>query len=135
MRIRPRAFTLIEVMLAVAIFAFAVVGFAVALNDVLGVNSEMMRTAQRRQAIESVAAQILAVSKELTETGWNQLPDWGSEETWTLWQKVERVEARLAGANGADLPPLGPWWQVSLRAQNEKGEVVDRVSFILWRAQ
>jgi prepilin-type N-terminal cleavage/methylation domain-containing protein len=39
MNTETRGFTLIEVMLAVAIFAFAVVGFGVALNDVLGVNS------------------------------------------------------------------------------------------------
>ena len=60
-------FTLIEVMLSVAIFAFAAVGFAVALNDVLGINVEMMRTSQRRQAVESLAARILAASNNLQD--------------------------------------------------------------------
>ena len=51
MRKKSSGFTLIEVMLAVAIFALAAVGFAKGLNDILGLNVEMVRTAQRRQAV------------------------------------------------------------------------------------
>ena len=131
MKNRSPGFTLIEVMLAVAIFAFAVVGFGVALNDVLGVNSEILRTAQRRQAIESVAAQILARSNNFAESGWTPVPGWGSETTWTLSQKVQPVRVNVPGPNNA-VVQMGGWWRVDLRAQDEKEKVVDQISFILW---
>ena len=63
------SFTLIEVMLAVAVFAFAAVGFAVALNEVIGINVELLRTGMRRQAMESCAAKILATTNNLQPTG------------------------------------------------------------------
>lgn len=125
------AFTLIEVMLAVAIFAFAVVGFGVALNDVLGINSEILRTAQRRQAIESVAAQILARSNNFAESGWTPVPNWGSESTWTLSQATKPVLINVPGPNNTSLP-MGGWWRVDLRSLDEKEKPVDRISFLLW---
>lgn len=127
----PGGFTLIEVMLAVAIFAFAVVGFGVALNDVLGVNLEILRTAQRRQAIESAAALVLARSNNLRETAWEELPGWGSEKTWTLWQRVQPVLVNVPGPNNASLT-LGGWWRVDLEARDEKEKPADRISFLLW---
>jgi len=127
---RP-GFTLIEVMLAVAIFAFAVVGFGVALNDVLGVNSEILRTAQRRQAIESVAAQILAVSNNLVESGWSTVTGWGSGKTWTLSQRVQPILVNVTGPNNAALT-LGGWWRVDVQALDEKEKPVDRIAFLLW---
>ena len=128
---REGGFTLIEVMLAVAIFAFAVVGFGVALNDVLGVNSEILRTAQRRQAIESVAAQILARSNNFSEIGWTLVPGWGSEKTWTLWQRVQPVLVNVPGPNNAALT-LGGWWRVDLEARDDREKTVDRIGFLLW---
>lgn len=124
-------FTLIEVMLAVAIFAFAVVGFGVALNDVLGVNSEILRTAQRRQAIESVAAQILARSNNFSETGWTEVPGWGSAKTWTLSQRVQPVLVNVAGPNNTALT-LGGWWRIELQALDEQEKPLDRIAFLLW---
>ena len=124
-------FTLIEVMLAVAIFAFAVVGFGVALNDVLGVNSDILRTAQRRQAIESVAAQVLARSNNFAETGWVPVAGWGSPKTWTLSQRIQPVLVEVAGPNNAVLP-LGGWWRVELQALDEKEKPLDRIAFLLW---
>ena len=129
-RARP-GFTLIEVMLAVAIFAFAVVGFGVALNDVLGVNSEILRTAQRRQAIESVAAQILARSNNFAESGWTPVPGWGSEKTWTISQRVQPVLVNVPGPNNVSMP-LGGWWRVDLQALDENENPVDRIAVILW---
>lgn len=131
MRSNPGGFTLIEVMLAVAIFAFAVVGFGVALNDVLGVNSEILRTAQRRQAIESVAAQILARSNNFAETGWTEVPGWGSAKTWTLSQRVQPVLVNVAGPNNAALT-LGGWWRIELQALDEQEKPLDRIAFLLW---
>ena len=69
MRKKAGGFTLIEVMLAVAIFAFAAIGFAAALNDVLGINLELLRSGGRRQAVESLAAQILASTNNLQASG------------------------------------------------------------------
>lgn len=131
MRSNPGGFTLIEVMLAVAIFAFAVVGFGVALNDVLGVNSEILRTAQRRQAIESVAAQILARSNNFAETGWTEVPGWGSAKTWTLSQRVQPVLVNVAGPNNPALT-LGGWWRIELQALDEQEKPLDRIAFLLW---
>ena len=128
---RAPAFTLIEVMLAVAIFAFAVVGFSVALNDILGVNSEILRTAQRRQAIESAAARVLAFSNNLSESGWTPVPGWGSEKTWTLAQRVQPVLVNVPGPNNAVMP-MGGCWQVDLQALDERKKPVDRVSVLLW---
>jgi len=128
---RGGGFTLIEVMLAVAIFAFAVVGFGVALNDVLGVNTEILRTAQRRQAMESLAAQILARSNNFVESGWTVVPGWGSEKTWTLWQRVQPVLVNVPGPNNAALT-LGGWWRVDLEARDEKEKALDRIGFLLW---
>jgi prepilin-type N-terminal cleavage/methylation domain-containing protein len=131
MNTKERGFTLIEVMLAVAIFAFAVVGFGVALNDVLGVNSEILRTAQRRQAIESVAAQILARSNNFTEREWTPVPGWSPEKTWTISQRAQPVLVNIPGPNNVTVP-MGGWWRVELRAQDERQKVVDRIGFILW---
>ena len=132
MKAGTRGFTLLEVMLAVAIFAFAVVGFGVALNDVLGVNSEILRTAQRRQAIESVAAQILARSKNFQESGWTVVPGWGSEKTWTLEQQVRQLrDLQVSGPNNTSVPLSAMWWQVELRAMDENGKPVDRIAVIL----
>lgn len=132
MRVFPRAFTLIEVMLAVAIFAFAVVGFGVALNDVLGVNSEILRTAQRRQAVESVTAQILAVSNNLTQSDWAKLPGWGNEKTWTLEVQTQPVQVGVMAPNN-QVETMEGWWRVDVRALDPKGEAVDRIAVLLWR--
>lgn len=131
MKIRAGAFTLIEVMLAVAIFAFAVVGFAVALNDVLGVNSEILRTAQRRQALESAMAQILAVSNNPVPSEWATVPGWDREKTWTLHSQVRPVVLEVPGPNNVTLP-LGGWFRVDLEARDAKEIPVDRISVILW---
>jgi len=137
MKAPSRSFTLIEVMLAVAIFAFAVVGFGVALNDVLGVNSEILRTAQRRQAIESVAALILASTNNLQESEkWQEIQFPGSaEDTWTLEQWVRPVETiNVAGPNNVSIPVTG-WWQVDLRALDERKRPTERIGFLLYGAR
>ena len=127
-----QGFTLIEVMLAVAIFAFAVVGFGVALNDVLGVNSEILRTAQRRQAIESVAAQILAVSNNFLQLGMEPVPGWGSEATWTVTRSVQPILLNLPAEGGMPAQTLGGWWRIDLQTQSPQGQPLDRIALLLW---
>lgn len=127
-----RGFTLIEVMLAVAIFAFAVVGFGVALNDVLGVNSEILRTAQRRQALESVAAQILAVSNNFVELGMEPVPGWGSAKTWGVSRSVQPILLNLPASGSLPAQTVGGWWRIDMQTQGSDGQVMDRIALILW---
>jgi prepilin-type N-terminal cleavage/methylation domain-containing protein len=126
------SFTLIEVMLAVAIFAFAAVGFAVALNDVLGINVEMMRTGQRRQAVESLAARILAASNNLQDRG----KQWQTEakyKTWELQSSCQMADPiLLSGTNQAANRQMQGWFLVGARAAGKKDESLDAVSFLLW---
>lgn len=136
MKRNSAGFTLIEMMLAVAIFAFAVVGFAVALNDVLGVNSEILRTAQRRQAIESAMALLLARTSNLVPSnGWEEIPEWGSETTGTLEQRVRQLETfSVSGPNNTTVQVSG-WWQVDLRALDDRKQPADRIGVILYGAR
>jgi len=131
---RP-GFTLIEVMLAVAIFAFAVVGFGVALNEVLGINAEFLQRTQRQQALDSVAAQVLAVSNNLQETGWAEVPGWGSDKTWRIFQRIQPVPVfELRGPDNTNVVLVG-WWRVELRVQTARESQAspgDRISFLLW---
>lgn len=127
-----RSFTLIEVMLAVAVFAFAAVGFAVALNDVLGINVEMMRTSQRRQAVESLAARILAASNNLQDRG----QQWQTEvkyKTWDLQSSSRQAEPIvLAGTNPAANRQIQGWFLLGVRAAGKNGDSLDAMSFLLW---
>jgi hypothetical protein len=78
-----------------------------------------------------VAAQILARSKNFQESGWTVVPGWGSEKTWTISQRAQRVLVNVPGPNNVTVPLEG-WWRVELRAQDEKEKVVDQIGFILW---
>ncbi|NBS14050.1 MAG: prepilin-type N-terminal cleavage/methylation domain-containing protein [Verrucomicrobia bacterium] len=131
MKKQTAAFTLIEVMLAVAVFAFAAVGFAIALNDVLGINVEMMRTCQRRQAVESLAARILAASNNLQDRG----KDWqpvAKYQTWELESSCRLAEPIfLTGINSPVNRQLQGWFLVGARAA-KNGESLDAVAFLLW---
>jgi prepilin-type N-terminal cleavage/methylation domain-containing protein len=128
-----RSFTLIEVMLAVAIFAFAAVGATVSLNNILAITSEASTVNQQRQAVESLAAKILASSNNLQKTGFEQEP-WPLTTNWTLWKKLEPIEppiqVTVPGTTNATRPMAG-WWLVTVRAQQKK-QVVDSVSFLVW---
>lgn len=127
-----RSFTLIEVMLAVAIFAFAAVGATVSLNNILAITSEATTINQQRQAVESLAAKILASSNNLQRTDFVQEP-WLLSTNWTLWkslQPLEPIEISMTNAPNGTRPMAG-WWQVTVRAQQGK-KVVDSVSFLIW---
>ena len=126
------SFTLIEVMLAVAVFAFAAVGFAVALNDVLGINVEMMRTSQRRQAVESLAARILAASNNFQDRG-NQWQTEAKYKTWELQSSSRLADPiTLAASNQTTYRQVQGWFLLGARAAGKNGESLDSVSFLLW---
>ena len=127
------SFTLIEVMLAVAVFAFAAVGFTVALNEVIGINVELMRTGMRRQAVESCAARILAVTNNLQRTkGFRDLEDDG---VFFLKAAVNPIEPpiELPGTNNSVAPRLmRGWWMVEIQAETKKEVPLERISFLIW---
>jgi len=127
------SFTLIEVMLAVAIFAFAAVGATVSLNNILAITSEASTVNQQRQAVESLAAKILASSNNFQPTDFVQEP-WPLSTNWTLWKKVELLDPpiQVTPPNSTNATRmLSGWWLVTVRAQQGKN-VVDTVSFLVW---
>ena len=132
MKSGSKSFTLIEVMLAVAVFAFAAVGFAVALNDVLGINVEMMRASQRRQAVESQAARILAASNSFQDRG----KEWHTEAKYKTWELQSSCRLAdpivLATSNQAANRPVQGWYLLGARALGKNGESQDEVCFLLW---
>jgi len=128
------SFTLIEVMLSVAVFAFAAVGFAVALNEVIGINVELLRTGMRRQAVESCAARILSTTNNLQPTGKEFRP---VEDDGVLFLKaaVNPIEPpiELPGTNNSMAPRLmGGWWIVEIQAETKKEVPLERISFLIW---
>ena len=137
MRKKAEGFTLIEVMLAVAIFAFAAIGFAAALNDVLGINLALLRSGGRRQAVESLAAQILASTNNLQSTG-NGFDPVSDDGTIFLTQSVTPVlppiELPYSDARPG-MRQLSGWWEVKIRAQTKKGEPLEEISFLLWQTR
>lgn len=133
MRKGAPSFTLIEVMLAVAIFAFAAVGATVSLNNILAITSEATTVNQQRQAVESLAARILASSNNLQKTDFVSEP-WPISTNWTLWKSLAPVDPPilLAVTNAPEAKrPVGGWWQVTIRAQQGKN-IVDSISFLVW---
>jgi len=121
-------------MLAVAVFAFAAVGFTVALNEVIGINVELMRTGMRRQAVESCAARILAVTNNLQRTkGFRDLEDDG---VFFLKAAVNPIDTpvELPGTNNSSTTRrLSGWWQIQIQATTKKGAQLESISFLMWQ--
>ena len=133
MRRGSPSFTLIEVMLAVAVFAFAAVGFAVALNEVIGINVELLRTGMRRQAMESCAARILATTNnlQLTGEGGQPIEDDGTILLRAVVGPMDPIQLPVPN-NSATTRPLSGWWQVEIRAETKKKDFLESISFLMW---
>ena len=134
MRRGAASFTLIEVMLSVAVFAFAAVGFAVALNEVIGINVELLRTGMRRQAVESCAARILSTTNNLQPTG-KEFRAVEDDGVLFLKAAVNPIEPpiELPGTNNSVAPRLmGGWWMVEIQAETKKEVPLERISFLIW---
>lgn len=128
------SFTLIEVMLAVAVFAFAAVGFTVALNEVIGINVELLRTGMRRQAVESCAARILAVTNNLQPTG-KEFREVEDDGVFFLKAAVNPIDPpiELPGTNNSAAPRLFTgWWEVQIQATTKKGAPLESISLLMW---
>ena len=130
-----RGFTLIEVMLAVAIFALAAVGFAVALNDVFGIQTQLIKTSQVRQAVESCAAKILATTNNLTPTGerFVEEPLFSTERFRVEISANPLVPPiQIPTPDGRGTRQMAGWWQIRVRAIGADQQRADGVSMLLW---
>jgi prepilin-type N-terminal cleavage/methylation domain-containing protein len=133
MRKKTGGFTLIEVMLAVAIFAFAAIGFAAALNDVLGINLALLRSGGRRQAVESLAAQILAMTNNVQETGNGFIPVSNDGDIFLTQRVIRLPQIELPNSNPSlGTRPLSGWYLVEIRAETKKEEPLESISFLIW---
>ena len=128
------SFTLIEVMLAVAVFAFAAVGFTVALNEVIGINVELLRTGMRRQAMESCAAKILATTNNLQPTkGFRDVEDDGVFFLKAAVSPIDPMIELRGTNNSATTRMIGGWYQVEIRAETKKKEFLESISFLMYQ--
>ena len=130
-----RGFTLIEVMLAVAIFALAAVGFAVALNDVFGIQTQLIKTSQVRQAVESCAAKILATTNNLTPTGerFVEEPLFSTERFRVEISANPLVPPiQIPTPDGRGTRQMAGWWEIRVRAIGSDQQTADGVSMLLW---
>jgi len=114
---KSEAFSLLEVMLATAVFSLAVVGLARGLGDMIGVLGDTVELQNSQRALDSAAMRILATSNRiLPRESWIPVPE--QEKGGILVrQRVERVDqVRLSPApNQMEVPVLG-WVKVRLRA-------------------
>lgn len=107
------AFTLLEMLVALAMFTMAVGGLAIALDRIFGANILIRRDAGVRQQIESLVDEAMALPVELLEQGRETEPDaLGAKYS----VRAERAELR----NGRDEELPGLWW-VTVRAEWTEG--------------
>jgi hypothetical protein len=127
------SFTLIEVMLAVAVFAIAVLGSARALEEMIGIHLELLQTGMRRQAVESCAARILATTNNPQSTGRKGQPI-GDDGTIFLWAVVTQTNSIQLPVpnNSATTRGLSGWCQVEIQARTKKEELLESISFLMW---
>lgn len=112
-----RGFSLLEVMLATAVFSLAVVGLARGLGDMIGVLGDTTRVQKSQRALDSTAMRILATSNRISpRESW--VPVLGQEKGENIIrQRVERVEGlRLSPEAGKMEVPVAGWVVVRLRA-------------------
>jgi prepilin-type N-terminal cleavage/methylation domain-containing protein len=111
--VNRRAFTLLEMLVALAMFTMAVGGLAIALDRIFGANILIRRDAGVRQQIESLVDEAMALPVELLEQGRETEPDaLGAKYS----VRAERAELR----NGRDEELPGLWW-VTVRAEWTEG--------------
>ena len=112
-----RAFSLLEVMLATAVFSLAVVGLARGLGDMIGVLGGTVALQKSQRALDSAAMRILATSNRVPPTGRISLA--GQEkEAAIICQEVKRVEGvRLPPVPGQMEAPVLGWVVVRLWAE------------------
>jgi prepilin-type N-terminal cleavage/methylation domain-containing protein len=119
-----RSFTLIEVMLAVAIFATMITGFAVALDHALAMYIDLGQISKNRRMIESAASLVLATNNNLMASGDENFPD--TNLAGVRWRTEE---VRVSLTNGEVSPPFR---KIILEIGGAKSDLgLQKMSFIL----
>lgn len=118
MKIRP-AFTLIEVMLAMAIFAVMITGFALALDQALNMYRQLGDVSRNRRLLESAAALVLATNN-------NPLPSSAQDFPGMPGVRWQIAEVKIMLTNGELQPPFR---KVVLEVEKAEGQ--KRLSLIL----
>lgn len=116
----PCAFSLLEVMVATAVFTLAVVGLARGLEDMIGVLGGAARLQTSQRELDSAAMRILATSNRISPLE-QWIPVNGQEKGANIiQQKIERVQGlRLSPAPGQMEVPVTSWVRVRLRADQD----------------
>ena len=127
---KSRAFSLLEVMLATAVFSLTVVGLARGLGDMIAVLGETAGLQQSQRDLDSAAMRILATSNRIPpRESWVPVPGQGTEGN-VIRQRVERIEqVRLSPAPGQMEVPVVGWVKVRLRA-DQNAESSEELVFL-----
>lgn len=111
-------FSLLEVLLATAIFSIAVLGLALNLDTMVGVVGGAARLQESQRALDSAALRLLATSNSLAPSDWE--PVFGQEKNEIqVKQQVKRVEeereVQIPAAPGMRPAPVRGWVVIRMR--------------------
>lgn len=115
---KPKAFTLFEMLLAMAMFVMAVGGLALAMDRIFSANVTMRRDGEVRQQLESWLDQAMVTPIQTLVEGSESEPD--------AMGATYKVTAEPAEIRNMEDQELGGLWWVTVRAEwtegNEKQE-------------
>lgn len=116
---RGPGFSLLEVLLATAIFSIAVLGLALNLDTMVGVVGGAARLQESQRALDSAAMRLLATSNFLSPSDWEPVSGQAKNEI-QVKQQVKRVEElaeiQIPAAPGLRPTPVRGWVVVRMRA-------------------
>ncbi len=110
---KTRAFTLLEVLIALAMFVLAVGGLSVAMDRIFSANIVLRRDTEVRQQIESIIDEAMTLPIETLEQGRETEPDAMGAKYFTRAEVAEM-------ANAKDEPLERLWW-ITVRAEWMEG--------------
>jgi type II secretory pathway pseudopilin PulG len=111
--VKTRAFTLLEVLIALAMFVLAVGGLSVAMDRIFSANIMLRRDTEVRQQIESIIDEAMTLPIETLEQGRETEPDAMGAKYFTRAEVAEM-------ANAKDEPLERLWW-ITVRAEWMEG--------------
>jgi type II secretory pathway pseudopilin PulG len=111
--VKTRAFTLLEVLIALAMFVLAVGGLSVAMDRIFSANIVLRRDTEVRQQIESIIDEAMTLPIETLEQGRETEPDAMGAKYFTRAEVAEM-------ANAKDEPLERLWW-ITVRAEWMEG--------------
>jgi len=111
-------FSLLEVLLATAIFSIAVLGLALNLDTMVGVVGGVARLQESQRALDSAAMRLLATSNSIPPSDWGPVSGQEKNEI-QVKQQVKRVEeeaeVQIPAAPGLRPAPVRGWVVVRMR--------------------